>query len=103
MFAGFVNASSKRGVAPGAQRWCSMPARPEQPSPGASTAVPAMLDVMERCFTDRYQTWLPKLKEMVPSLGTELSHERALFEEVWAWGTKVLNLGTAENPRAAGG
>jgi len=72
-------------------------------SPGASTAVPAMLDVMERCFTDRYQTWLPKLKEMVPSLGTELSHERALFEEVWAWGTKVLNLGTAENPRAPGG
>ena len=72
-------------------------------SPGASTAVPAMLDVMERCFTDRYQTWLPKLKEMVPSLGTELSHERALFEEVWAWGTKVLNMGTAENPRAPGG
>ena len=72
-------------------------------SPGASTAVPAMLDVMERCFTDRYQTWLPKLKEMVPSLGTELSQERALFEEVWAWGTKVLHLGAAENPRAAGG
>ena len=42
-------------------------------SPGASTAVPAMLDVMERCFGDRYQSWLPKLKEMVPSLGTELS------------------------------
>ena len=44
-------------------------------SPGASTAVPAMLDVMERCFADRYQSWLPKLKEMVPSLGTELSDE----------------------------
>ena len=40
---------------------------------------------------------------MVPSLGTELSHERAFFEEVWAWGTKVLHLGAAENPRAAGG
>jgi malate dehydrogenase (quinone) len=61
-------------------------------SPGASTAVPAMLDVMERCFGERYQMWLPKLKEMVPSLGTELSGEPALFEEVWSWGTKVLKL-----------
>jgi malate dehydrogenase (quinone) len=61
-------------------------------SPGASTAVPAMLDVMERCFSDRYPSWLPKLKEMVPSLGTELSNEPALFEEVWSWGTKVLKL-----------
>ncbi|PQM47161.1 malate dehydrogenase (quinone) [Mycobacterium talmoniae] len=61
-------------------------------SPGASTAVPAMLDVMERCFPDRYQSWLPTLKEMVPSLGTQLSNEPALFEEVWSWGTKVLGL-----------
>ena len=44
-------------------------------SPGASTAVPAMLDVMERCFGDRYQSWQPRLKEMVPSLGIELSNE----------------------------
>ena len=61
-------------------------------SPGASTAVPAMLDVMERCFPDRYHVWQPKLKEMVPSLGVELSDEPRLFEEVWAWGTKVLKL-----------
>ena len=40
-------------------------------SPGASTAVPAMVDVMQRCFSDRYQGWLPRLKEMVPSLGIE--------------------------------
>jgi malate dehydrogenase (quinone) len=61
-------------------------------SPGASTAVPAMLDVMERCFSDRYASWLPKLKEMVPPLGTALSSEPALFEEVWSWGTRVLKL-----------
>ena len=61
-------------------------------SPGASTAVPAMLDVMDRCFSDRYASWLPKLKEMVPSLGTALSSEPALFEEVWSWGTRVLKL-----------
>lgn len=70
-------------------------------SPGASTAVPAMLDVMERCFGDRYQSWLPKLKEMVPSLGTALSDEPALFDEVWDWGTKVLKLDRPANGIAA--
>jgi malate dehydrogenase (quinone) len=61
-------------------------------SPGASTAVPAMLDVMERCFGDRWTSWQPKLKEMVPSLGIELSAEPGLYNEVWAWGSKVLGL-----------
>jgi malate dehydrogenase (quinone) len=48
--------------------------------------------VLERCFSDRYQSWLPTLKEMVPSLGIQLSHEPALLEDVWSWGTKVLQL-----------
>jgi malate dehydrogenase (quinone) len=51
-----------------------------------------MLDVLERCFADRFAGWQPKLKEMVPSLGTELSGNPKLFEEVWAYGTKVLKL-----------
>ncbi|MEB3984014.1 malate dehydrogenase (quinone) [Mycobacterium sp. 663a-19] len=62
-------------------------------SPGASTAVPAMLDVLQRCFAGRYQSWLPTLKEMVPSLGAQLSREPALYDEVWSWGTKALRLG----------
>lgn len=66
-------------------------------SPGASTAVPAMFDVMERCFPDRFETWRPKLKEMVPSFGTELSGAPKLYEEVWDWGTKVLKL---DEPKA---
>ena len=71
-------------------------------SPGASTAVPAMLDVMQRCFPDRYQVWLPRLKEMVPSLGVKLSDNPALFEEVWTRGTRVLGLESgAEAGRAA--
>jgi len=61
-------------------------------SPGASTAVSAMLDVLQRCFPDRYQAWLLTLKDMVPSLGATLSGEPALFEEVWTWGTKALGL-----------
>lgn len=73
-------------------------------SPGASTAVPAMLDVLERCFGDRYQGWVPRLKEMIPSLGTKLSNEPGLFREVWDWGTKVLKLdpSSAVEPGTAG-
>src|SRR5690349_7348211 len=70
-------------------------------SPGASTAVPAMFDVMERCFPDRYSSWQPKLKDMVPSLGVELSKEPKLFEEVWAHGTEVLKLDKPEAQVAA--
>jgi malate dehydrogenase (quinone) len=58
----------------------------------ASTAASAMLEVLQRCFPDRYQVWLPSLKDMVPSLGVKLSGEPALFEEVWSWGTKALGL-----------
>ncbi len=60
---------------------------------GASTAVTAMLDVMQRCFSERYVSgWQPKLKEMIPSLGIQLSHEHELFTEVWSWGGRVLDL-----------
>ena len=62
-------------------------------SPGASTAVPAMIEVMQRCFADEYPSWEPKLKEMVPSLGSKLSEEPRLFAEVWDHGTRVLGLG----------
>ena len=70
-------------------------------SPGASTAVPAMLDVMERCFGDKFAGWQPALKEMIPSLGTELSNEPELFAEVWDWGTKVLGLESSADAGAA--
>jgi malate dehydrogenase (quinone) len=62
-------------------------------SPGASTAVPAMFEVMQRCFPQRYDAWLPRLKDMVPSLGHNLSAEPALFDEVWSHGTRLLRLG----------
>ena len=44
---------------------------------------------------------MPRLKEMVPSLGIELSNEPELYEEVWAWGTKVLKLDRPANGLAA--
>jgi len=37
-------------------------------SPGASTAASAMLDLLRRCFPDRYAGWTPRLAEMMPQL-----------------------------------
>ncbi|MFC4603007.1 malate dehydrogenase (quinone) [Rhodococcus kronopolitis] len=61
-------------------------------SPGASTAVPAMLDVLQRCFGDKFASWEPQLKQMVPSLGVKLADNESLFTEVWDWTNRVLQL-----------
>lgn len=46
-------------------------------SPGASTAVPIMLSLIEKCFPDRLEAWKPKLTAMIPSYGTQLSDDPA--------------------------
>jgi malate dehydrogenase (quinone) len=38
-------------------------------SPGASTAVPIMVDVLEKCFPDKIAQWTPALRRMIPSYG----------------------------------
>ena len=42
-------------------------------SPGASTAVPIMLGLVEKCFPEKMDEWRPKIVKMVPSFGTQLS------------------------------
>lgn len=44
-------------------------------SPGASTAVPIMFTVLQRCFPDRFDAWKPAISRMVPSFGTALSDD----------------------------
>ena len=64
-------------------------------SPGASNSVDAMLDVLARCFPQRMTDWRPKITEMVPSYGTDLAENKALFDELWAWTTSALRLDQA--------
>jgi malate:quinone oxidoreductase Mqo/isochorismatase family protein len=72
-------------------------------SPGDTTAIPAMLDVTQRCFGDRFaSTWQPRLREMIPSLRVTLSNDPALFHEVWDWGSRVLDLETPSEQTLAG-
>ena len=49
-------------------------------SPGASTAVSIMLDLMNRCFSEKMQTeaWQHKIREMVPSYGRKLAEDDEL-------------------------
>ncbi len=61
-------------------------------SPGASTAAPIMLDVLSRCFPDRMAGWEPKLREMIPSYGTNLSDDPAVAEASLAATAEILRL-----------
>ena len=61
-------------------------------SPGASTAVSAMLTVLERCFPDRMPAWRPALREAIPSYGRSLADDPALLAEVRATTMQTLEL-----------
>jgi malate dehydrogenase (quinone) len=61
-------------------------------SPGASTAVSAMLNLLERCFPDRMSAWRPALQEAIPSYGRKLSEEPALLAQVRAETMQTLEL-----------
>lgn len=61
-------------------------------SPGASTAVDAMVDVLKRCFPAKFADWTPALEEMIPSLGRDLAEEPALFTEQFERSTRTLKL-----------
>jgi malate dehydrogenase (quinone) len=61
-------------------------------SPGASTAVSAMLTLLERCFPDRVPAWRPALREAIPSYGRSLADDPALLAEVRAATMQTLEL-----------
>jgi len=63
-------------------------------SPGASTAVAIMVDVLEKCFGDQIKdgVWTPKLKEMIPSYGQSLIDNPALCLEIRKKTAGVLNI-----------
>ncbi|PZF71667.1 malate:quinone oxidoreductase [Taibaiella soli] len=63
-------------------------------SPGASTSVPIMLDLINRCFKDRVSApnVQAKLKEMIPSYGQSLANNKELAMKMRARTSKVLQL-----------
>ena len=63
-------------------------------SPGASTAAPIMLQLMEKVFKEKVQSaaWQAKLKEIVPSYGLRLDGNPGAIEQALAWTSEVLQL-----------
>jgi len=61
-------------------------------SPGASTAVSAMLTLLERCFPQRMGAWGAALQQVIPSYGRRLSDDPALLAEVRADTMQTLEL-----------
>ncbi|MCM8742750.1 malate dehydrogenase (quinone) [Pseudomonas koreensis] len=65
-------------------------------SPGASTAAPIMLSVLQKVFKDKVATpeWQAKLHQIVPSYGTQLNSDPAKVAQEWAYTAKILELPT---------
>ncbi|CAN5130679.1 malate:quinone oxidoreductase [soil metagenome] len=61
-------------------------------SPGASTAVPIMLGLVEKCFPDRIEAWRPQLQKMIPSYGTQLSDDPAAADRTMTATAEALGI-----------
>ncbi len=63
-------------------------------SPGASTAVSIMIDLIAKCFKTKFETpeTQSKLKKIIPSFGQKLNENSVLLSEIRAKTTSVLKL-----------
>jgi malate dehydrogenase (quinone) len=63
-------------------------------SPGASTAVSVMLDLLKCCFKDKMNSeeWQTKLKEMIPSYGLSLAKDAVLCQAIRKRTTDILRI-----------
>lgn len=65
-------------------------------SPGASTAVHVMLELLEKCFPQHMTEWESKIKEMIPSYGVSLVENPELFQELHTSTAQTLGLSEKE-------
>jgi malate dehydrogenase (quinone) len=66
-------------------------------SPGASTAVSVMLNVLKTCFKENFNSeqWQSKLKEMIPTFGKSWDDYGVLCQEIREWTNNILQLDRA--------
>ncbi len=69
-------------------------------SPGASTSVSIMLELLHKCFKDQMDSdaWSTKLHEMIPSYGKHLADNPELTLRIRKWTHEVLQLNHIETP-----
>jgi len=61
-------------------------------SPGASTAVPIMLDILARAWANRLDEWTPKLQQMIPTYGTPLADDASLAHATISRTAEILGI-----------
>ncbi|OKP82910.1 malate:quinone oxidoreductase [Paenibacillus helianthi] len=61
-------------------------------SPGASTAVSVMLEVIIKCFPQQIKAWESKIKEMIPSYGATLLDNPKLIQDIHTLTDRSLGL-----------
>ena len=63
-------------------------------SPGASTAVPVMINLLNHCFKEpmKSEAWTSKLKQMIPAYGKELADDAKLCAEIRTMTSSILEL-----------
>jgi malate dehydrogenase (quinone) len=61
-------------------------------SPGASTAVPIMIDVLKKAYPDRFEKWVPELKKLMPYFGVKLNEDSKLAAKCLAETEQALEL-----------
>ncbi|NHU84584.1 malate:quinone oxidoreductase [Kocuria sp. JC486] len=61
-------------------------------SPGASTAVPIMLDLLAKCFPHHKGTWQSRLTELIPAYGRTLDDDPRLADEIMGHTGGVLGI-----------
>ena len=68
-------------------------------SPGASTAVPIMIELLQKSFPKQFKGWQPKFKEMMPGYGVKLNENPDLAARLEADTAKALQLDTVNASR----
>jgi malate dehydrogenase (quinone) len=61
-------------------------------SPGASTAVPIMLDVLKKAFPAEYDGWVPAIKQLIPYYGLQLNNDSATASRCLSETNTILKL-----------
>ncbi|WP_404439251.1 malate dehydrogenase (quinone) [Microbacterium aerolatum] len=61
-------------------------------SPGASTAVPIMLQLLKSCFPEQYSAWEPTLRDLIPTYGQKLNEDPAAADESMSATADALNI-----------
>lgn len=66
-------------------------------SPGASTAVAIMLELLEKCFPDEIKDWEDRITQIIPSYGKSLRDDPETYTEIRSWADKTLGLSHLTN------